>query len=93
MTKATPNTDAERFLDITNDVCPMTFVRTKLLIEKMRPGERAEVRLQGGEPLLNVPRSVREIGHTVISLTPEDPTGPADGPHRLVLKINDKAVS
>jgi len=93
MIKATPNTDAERFLDITNDICPMTFVRTKLLIEKMRPGERAEVRLQGAEPLLNVPRSVREIGHDVISMTPEDPAGPADGPHRLVLKINDRTAA
>lgn len=65
----------------------MTFVRTKLLIEKMRSGERAEVRLQGAEPLDNVPRSVREIGHEVLSLTPEDPSGPADGPHRLVLKV------
>lgn len=89
MTKTTPNTDAEHFLDITNDVCPMTFVRTKLLIEKMRPGERAEVRLQGSEPLHNVPRSVREIGHEVLSLTPEQPDGPADGPHRLVLRVAD----
>ena len=86
MKKATPSTDAEYFLDITNDVCPMTFVRTKLLIEKMGPGERAEVRLQGAEPLDNVPRSVREIGHEVVSLVPEDPAGPVDGPHRLVLK-------
>lgn len=86
MTTATANTDAEYFLDITNDVCPMTFVRTKLLIERMRPGERAEIRLQGAEPLTNVPRSVREIGHTVVSLEPEDPKGAADGPHRLVLR-------
>ena len=87
MTNVQPSTDAEHYLDITGDVCPMTFVRTKLLIEKMRPGERAEVRLQGGEPLHNVPRSVREIGHEVLSITPEDPDGPEDGPHRLVLKV------
>ena len=87
MINALPSTDAEYFLDITNDVCPMTFVRTKLLIEKMQPGERAEVRLQGSEPLHNVPRSVREIGHEVLSLTAEDPAGAADGPHRLVLKV------
>ena len=89
MIQATPTTDAEHFLDITNDVCPMTFVRTKLLLEKMRPGERAEIRLQGAEPLDNVPKSVREIGHTILSLTPEDPAGPADGPHRLLLKVKD----
>jgi len=87
MPESKPSTDAEYFLDITDDVCPLTFVRTKLLMEKMRPGERAEVRLRGGEPLENVPRSVREIGHAVLSLEPEDPAGPADGPHRLVLQI------
>lgn len=93
MSKTTSNTDAEYFLDITNDLCPMTFVRTKLLIERMQPGERAEVRLQGAEPLHNVPRSVREIGHDIVSLNPEDPAGPSDGPHRLVLKINPKSTS
>ena len=64
----------------------MTFVRTKLMIEKMQPGETLEVRLQGAEPLENVPRSVREIGHEVVSITPEDSHGPADGIYRLVLK-------
>lgn len=86
MTKATLSTDSDYFLDITSDVCPMTFVRTKLMIEKMQPGESLEVRLQGAEPLENVPRSVREIGHEVVSITPEVADGPADGIHRLVLK-------
>lgn len=86
MTKPTPSTDSDYFLDITGEVCPMTFVRTKLMIEKMQPGETLEVRLQGGEPLENVPRSVREIGHEVVSMAPEDADGPADGIHRLVVK-------
>lgn len=60
----------------------MTFVRTKLLIEKMSSGETAVVCLNPGEPLVNVPRSVREHGHTVLSLEPADPAHP-DGPHRL----------
>lgn len=86
MTKAMISTDSDYFLDITSDVCPMTFVRTKLMIEKMQPGESLEVRLQGAEPLENVPRSVREIGHEVVSITPEDSDDPANGIHRLVLK-------
>ena len=72
----------EHYLDVTGEVCPMTFVRTKLLIEKMSTGETAVVCLNAGEPLANVPRSVREHGHTVLSLTPVDPTRP-DGPHKL----------
>ena len=68
---------ARHDLDITGDRCPMTFVKTKLLIERMAPGDIARVRLKGAEPLENVPRSVREHGHEVLSLTPaeDDPTG------------------
>ena len=64
----------EHYLDVTREVCPMTFVRTKLLIEKMSSGETAVVCLNAGEPLANVPRSVREHGHTVLELAPVDPT-------------------
>lgn len=77
--------DADYFLDICQEVCPFTFVRTKLLIERMAPGETAEIRLQGAEPLLNVPRSVREHGHVVIRLDAEDQENPV-GPHRLVVR-------
>lgn len=86
MIKSDYKTDTDYFLDITSDVCPMTFVRTKLLIEKMQPGETAAVRLKNKEPLENVPRSVREIGHEVVSLEPETPDTVADGIHLLILK-------
>ncbi len=86
MTK--PNTDFDYYLDITDEICPMTFVKTKLLIEKMDSGQTAEIRLQGHEPLNNVPRSVREFGHDVISLEPESRDMPKDGIHRLVIRKN-----
>jgi len=59
-------------LDITAEICPLTFVKTKLLIEKMSSGELLEVRLRGIEPLRNVPRSVKELGHDIVSLLPEN---------------------
>lgn len=62
---------AHHVLDITRDVCPLTFVKTKLLIERMSSGDTAEIRLAGAEPIENVPRSVSEHGHTVISLEAE----------------------
>ena len=74
------------FIDITGEVCPLTFVKTKLLIETMAAGQTAEVRLKGREPLENVPRSVVDHGHSVLSLEPESPDEPADGIHRLILK-------
>ncbi len=82
----TPNADF--FLDITDQVCPMTFVKTKLLIEKMTPGQTAEVRLQGREPLDNVPRNVQDHGHDVVSLIREDDDQDETGIHRLVIRKN-----
>lgn len=77
------------FLDITGEVCPLTFVKTKLMLEKMDSGQVVEVRLKGAEPLDNVPRSVREYGHDVLVLEPEIPgeSGP-DVIHRLVIRKN-----
>jgi TusA-related sulfurtransferase len=72
-------------IDITEDVCPFTFVKTKLLVERMGVGETALVRLKGPEPLKNVPRSLIEHGHAVLSVEPEAGEGPG-GVHRLVLK-------
>ncbi|NTX16540.1 sulfurtransferase TusA family protein [Myxococcus sp. CA051A] len=68
-------------LDITREVCPMTYVRTKLRLEALESGALLEVLLRGTEPLKNVPRSAREEGHEVVSLESRD-----DGTHRLVLR-------
>ncbi|MEW5729592.1 MAG: sulfurtransferase TusA family protein [Pseudomonadota bacterium] len=73
------------FLDITADVCPMTFVRTKLMVEKMPAGAVARVRLKGREPLENVPRSLAELGHAVQSLERE-PGEDANGVHVLIIR-------
>jgi len=77
---------ADHSIDITGLICPMTFVRTKLLLEKITPGEIVDVRLKGREPLVNVPRSARQHGHTVLSLEPETPDQPADGIHHLLIR-------
>ena len=61
----------DHYLDITSDVCPITFVKAKLLLEKMCAGEVAEVRLCEGEPLENVPQSITDEGHQVLSLEPD----------------------
>ncbi|NIV43229.1 MAG: sulfurtransferase TusA family protein [Candidatus Dadabacteria bacterium] len=55
-------------IDITNEICPMTFVKTKLKLETMGAGQILEVTLREGEPLLNVPRSAEEDGHKVVSI-------------------------
>jgi tRNA 2-thiouridine synthesizing protein A len=52
-------------LDITGLRCPMTWVKTKLALERLAPGESLEVACPPGEALENVPRSAREAGHDV----------------------------
>ena len=69
---------ADHVLDITGEVCPFTFVRTKLLLERMAPGEVVEVRLNAGEPLANVPRAAAAQGHRVLGTAPAE-----GGTHRL----------
>jgi TusA-related sulfurtransferase len=52
-------------LDVSALRCPMTWVRTKLELERLESGQTLEVRLPPGEALENVPRSAREAGHAV----------------------------
>ena len=83
----TPKTkNASFFIDITNEVCPLTFVKTKLAIEKLTVGEILEVRLRGQEPLENVPRSAKEHGHTIIENEPESLDQLEYGVHRLTIR-------
>jgi len=52
-------------LDVTALTCPMTWVRTKLALERLPAGEELVVLCAPGEALENVPRSAREAGHDV----------------------------
>ncbi len=61
-------------LDVTGDTCPMTFVRTRLALDRLPPGATLLVRLRGEEPLRNVSASAAALGHRV-----EAETAEADG--------------
>ena len=54
-------------LDITRETCPMTFVRTRLALDRMRPGELLQVRLRGEEPRRNVVDNAVALGHALVS--------------------------
>ncbi len=56
------------FVDITDVVCPVTFVKAKIGIEELADGQILEVKMNEGEPILNVPRSFKEEGHKVIEV-------------------------
>jgi tRNA 2-thiouridine synthesizing protein A len=63
-------TEIKKRIDLHGVVCPMNFVKTKLALEELEPGERLEVILDEGGAILNVPRSVKDEGHTIISVEP-----------------------
>lgn len=54
------------YLDLRGEVCPFTFVKTKLALERIETGEVAMVILDEGPPLENVPRSIKDEGHQII---------------------------
>ncbi|HET6674773.1 MAG TPA: sulfurtransferase TusA family protein [Nitrospiraceae bacterium] len=58
---------ADEELDLRGVICPYNFVKTKLKLETMLPGQVLSVLLDAGEPIKNVPRSVSDDGHTVLS--------------------------
>jgi tRNA 2-thiouridine synthesizing protein A len=57
--------DAE--LDLRGVICPYNFVKTKLKLETMGSGQVLSVLLDDGDPIKNVPRSVSDDGHAVLS--------------------------
>lgn len=57
---------ADVTLDIRDDICPMTFVRTRLALDRMTSGQTLLVLLRGEEPRRNVPASAAALGHTVL---------------------------
>lgn len=55
-------------VDITDVVCPVTFVKAKVAIEELEPGQILSIHMNEGEPVENVPRSLKEEGHQVLKL-------------------------
>ncbi|HEV8540250.1 MAG TPA: sulfurtransferase TusA family protein [Nitrospiraceae bacterium] len=67
--------------DLRGVMCPLNYVKTKLKLEMMEAGERLEVWLDAGDPIKNVPMSLRNDGHKVLA---EEPLSP-DAKHYKVL--------
>ncbi|MDR1465941.1 MAG: sulfurtransferase TusA family protein [Oscillospiraceae bacterium] len=56
-------------VDITDVVCPVTFVKVKVALEELEDGQVLSVRLNDGEPVQNIPRSLKEEGQRILKLT------------------------
>ncbi len=67
-------------IDLLGVKCPFNYVKTKLKLETMQSGQRLEVLLDDGEPAINVPRSVQNDGHKLLSHVEEN------GHHKIVIE-------
>ena len=66
---------------IKDGVCPVTFVKAKVALEEMDEGQVLAVKMNDGEPVQNVPRSIKEEGHQILKLNTND-----DGTYTLFVK-------
>lgn len=68
-------------VDITDVVCPVTFVKAKVALEELNEGQILSIRMNDGEPVQNVPRSIKEEGHQILKLDDNE-----DGTYTLYVK-------
>lgn len=54
-------------LDLRGVICPYNFVKTKLQLDTLEVGSRLVVLLDDGEPIQNVPKSIMNEGHQVLT--------------------------
>ena len=65
-------------VDITDKVCPLTFVKAKVALEELDDGEVIAIRMNDGEP---VQRSIKEEGHQILKLVDNE-----DGTYNLIVR-------
>lgn len=73
--------NVDETVDITDVVCPVTFVKAKVALEELEDGQILSIRMNDGEPVQNVPRSVKEEGHQILKLQEN-----GDGTYNLIVR-------
>ena len=68
-------------VDITDVVCPITFVKAKVALDELEEGKILSLHLNDGEPVQNVPRSIKDEGHQILKLIHNE-----DGTYNLIVK-------
>ena len=68
-------------VDITDKVCPLTFVKAKVVMEELEIGQVLAVTMNDGEPVQNVPRSFKEEGQQILKLIDNE-----NGTYDLIVK-------
>lgn len=56
----------EVILDLKNIACPLNYVKAKLALEEMEPGQVLQVTVDMGTPADYVPRTLQSDGHEIL---------------------------
>ena len=64
--------EVKESIDLRGVMCPMNFVKAKLKLEAIDTGEVLEIVLDSGEPIQNVPKSIKDEGHQIVDVKKED---------------------
>ena len=70
-------------LDLRGVICPYNFVKTKLKLDTLEIGSQLVVLLDDGDPIQNVPKSIKNEGHQVLT---QEKVG---GYYRIVIQKED----
>ena len=73
-----------KIIDLRGVSCPTNFVKAKLALEMMDSGETVRFLLDDGEPVKNVPRSLKDEGHKLLGLKE------VDGHYELTLEKGEE---
>ena len=66
-------TEPAAVIDVRDTKCPLNFVKARLALEKLAVGEVLEVWIRAeSESTLNIPKSMTQEGHEVVSVETED---------------------
>lgn len=60
--------NADRELDLKGEVCPYTFVKSKLILEELEAGQILRVVVDYPPAVENVPRSMENEGNEVLTV-------------------------
>jgi tRNA 2-thiouridine synthesizing protein A len=85
MAKEIEGIQVDETVDITDVVCPVTFVKAKVALEELDDGQVLSVHMNDGEPVQNVPRSIKEEGHKILKLIDNE-----DGTYDLLVRKTEE---
>ncbi len=78
-------------LDLRGTPCPINFVRTKMKLEQMEAGELLEVWLDAGEPIDQVPDSLKMAGYTIEQIIGGDASLSENRQEYFLLQVRNQA--